>query len=76
MSSGDTARVPGHWRGGGVSGRLGFVVECAPDVRDLTRQTEAFGDGAKRMKYVLLRNKGKPDSVFPCHVGWMKKSQA
>lgn len=44
---------------------LGFVVECTLHVRDLTKQTEAFGDGAKRMKCVLLRNKGRADSVLP-----------
>lgn len=44
---------------------LGFVVECTLHVRDLTKQTEAFGDGAKRMKCVLLRNKGRAESVLP-----------
>lgn len=44
---------------------LGFVVECTLHVRDLMKQTEAFGDGAKRMKCVLLRNKGRAESVLP-----------
>lgn len=64
---------PGTGEAGGVPGRLGFIVECAIvaalHILDLMKQTEAFGDGAKRMKYELLRNKGKPDSVFPRHVG-------